>query len=105
MDARWSMGRDCFREPDLDRLPVAHRHRHIDHTHQDTNVLGENMAKNIVGIDISSSGIRAVEVSDATRDRPTVERFRAATLPEGAVINGEVIEPRTVATALKQLWT
>jgi type IV pilus assembly protein PilM len=63
------------------------------------------MAKNIVGIDISSSGIRAVEVSDATRDRPTVQRFRAATLPEGAVVNGEVIEPRTVATALKQLWT
>jgi type IV pilus assembly protein PilM len=63
------------------------------------------MAKNIVGIDISSSGIRAVEVSDALRDRPTVQRFRSATLPDGAVVNGEVIEPRTVATALRQLWS
>jgi type IV pilus assembly protein PilM len=63
------------------------------------------MAKNIVGIDISNWGIRAVEVSDATKARPTVVRYRSVRLPEGAVHRGDVVEPSTVATGLKQLWT
>ena len=62
------------------------------------------MAKNIVGLDISSWGIRAVEVSDATKARPTVVRYRSIRLPEGAVVKGDVIEPSAVSTALRQLW-
>ncbi|NEM91204.1 type IV pilus assembly protein PilM [Galbitalea soli] len=63
------------------------------------------MAKNIVGIDISNSGIRAVEVSDATKARPSVVRYKSVPLPEGAVSRGEVLEPSTVSTALRQLWS
>ena len=63
------------------------------------------MAKNIVGIDISSWGIRAVEVGDATKARPTVVKYASMPLPEGAVARGEVAEPATVATALRQLWS
>jgi type IV pilus assembly protein PilM len=63
------------------------------------------MAKNIVGIDISSSGIRAVEVKDATKARPSIIRHLVVQLPEGAVSRGQVLEPSTVATALKQLWS
>jgi type IV pilus assembly protein PilM len=63
------------------------------------------MAKNIVGVDISSGGIRAVEVRDATGARPTVVRYDSIPLPEGAVLRGEVVEVATVVTALRQLWT
>ena len=63
------------------------------------------MAKNIVGVDISSGGIRAVEVRDATGARPTVVRYESIPLPEGAVLRGEVIEVATVVSALRHLWS
>ena len=63
------------------------------------------MAKTIVGLDISAGSIRAVELSDATSSRPTLLRHHQIALPEGAVRRGEVVEPRTVATAIKQLWS
>jgi type IV pilus assembly protein PilM len=63
------------------------------------------MAKNIVGVDISSWGIRAVEVRDAASAKPTVVRYKSILLPEGAVLRGEVVEVSTVTTALRQLWS
>ncbi|HEX4057418.1 MAG TPA: type IV pilus assembly protein PilM [Galbitalea sp.] len=63
------------------------------------------MAKNIVGVDISSGGIRAVEVRDAAGARPTVVKYDSIPLPEGAVLRGEVVEVATVVTALRQLWS
>ena len=63
------------------------------------------MGKNIVGVDISSGGIRAVEVRDAVGARPTVVKFESIALPEGAVQRGEVVEVATVVTALRQLWS
>ena len=63
------------------------------------------MAKNIVGVDISAGGIRAVEVRDARGARPTVVKYDSIPLPEGAVLRGEVVEVTTVVTALRQLWT
>jgi len=63
------------------------------------------MAKNIVGLDLSSGGIRAVEVRDAAGARPTVVKYDSIPLPEGAVARGEVVEVATVVTALRQLWS
>jgi type IV pilus assembly protein PilM len=63
------------------------------------------MAKNIVGVDISNWGVRAVEVRDAASAKPTVLRYSSIRLPEGAVQRGEVVEVSTVATALRQLWS
>jgi type IV pilus assembly protein PilM len=63
------------------------------------------MAKTIVGVDISTNGLRAVELLNATKGKPTLLRHHSVALPVGAVSRGEVIEPSTVATALKQLWT
>jgi type IV pilus assembly protein PilM len=63
------------------------------------------MASTVVGIDIGSVAIRAVEVRDAEKARPTVVRFADIPLPEGAVARGEVIEQRTVASSLKRLWS
>lgn len=63
------------------------------------------MGKSIVGLDIAGTSIRAVEVADADRARPTVVRFAEVPTPEGAVSRGEVLEPNTVAGAIKQLWS
>jgi type IV pilus assembly protein PilM len=63
------------------------------------------MAHNIVGVDFSNWGIRAVEVRDAATTRPTIMRSKSILLPEGAVLRGEVVEVATVATALRQLWS
>lgn len=58
----------------------------------------------LVGVDIGSSSIRAVEVTGVGSKSPTVARFFTFPLPDGAVKNGEVIEVNTVAAALKQMW-
>ena len=63
------------------------------------------MGKTIVGVDISANGLRAVELGDATKTRPTLLRYHSVALPPGAVNRGEVVEPSTVATAMKQLWS
>jgi type IV pilus assembly protein PilM len=63
------------------------------------------MTANVVGIDIGTSGLRAVEVSDAGKAHPTLVRYHEVRLPDGAVNRGEVVEPNTVAAALKSLWS
>lgn len=63
------------------------------------------MVKTIVGVDISASGLRAVEVSSSGRGLPALLRHHSIPLPTGAVARGEVVEKETVSTALKQLWT
>lgn len=63
------------------------------------------MGKSIVGVDIGSNSLRAVEVEGGRSERPTVVRYFELALPEGAVKSGEVAEPNTVAAALKQLWS
>jgi type IV pilus assembly protein PilM len=63
------------------------------------------MTANVVGIDIGTAGLRAVEVSDAGKAHPTLVRYHEVRLPEGAVNRGEVVEPNTVAAALKSLWS
>ncbi|ROP63290.1 type IV pilus assembly protein PilM [Curtobacterium sp. ZW137] len=63
------------------------------------------MSKTIVGLDIAGSSIRAVEVADADRARPTIVRFAEVPTPDAAVSRGEVLEPNTVAGAIKKLWS
>jgi type IV pilus assembly protein PilM len=63
------------------------------------------MTAHIVGLDIGYASVRGVEVSDAATNRPTLVRYHEVPLPEGAVNRGEVLEPNTVASALKLLWS
>lgn len=63
------------------------------------------MAKTVVGVDIGSESLRAVEVEVGRKTRPTVVRWHEVALPEEAVKNGEVVEINTVAAGLKQLWS
>ena len=62
------------------------------------------MSPNIVGVDIGTAHLRAVEVRNPGKARPVVLRYREVPLPIGAVIAGEVLEPHAVAAALKALW-
>ncbi|WP_104194976.1 type IV pilus assembly protein PilM [Cryobacterium sp. M25] len=63
------------------------------------------MASSVVGIDIGSLALRAVELVDPAKAKPTLLRYFEVPLPDGAVSRGEVMEPNTVAGALKQLWS
>lgn len=62
------------------------------------------MAASVVGVDIGTASIRAVEVTEVSKPRPQLARFHEVTLPEGAVSRGEILEPNTVAAAFRQLW-
>lgn len=68
------------------------------------------MAKSrVIGLDIGTTHVRAAEVEfgsggPAGRGVPEVVRFGHVELPLGAVRDGEVAEPQTVASALRQLW-
>lgn len=63
------------------------------------------MAKTVVGVDIGVRSVRGVEVSGFAGTRPSIVKISEQPLPENAVRRGEVIEPGTVSTALKRLWS
>ena len=63
------------------------------------------MAERIVGLDIGRDRIRAVEIENPRKARPTVVRAQEIVLPDGAVRSGEVRELHTVASALRRLWS
>lgn len=57
-----------------------------------------------IGLDIGTSVVRAVELSFG-RAGLTLERFGQVVLPEGAVRDGEVVDPPAVVSRLRQLWS
>lgn len=59
----------------------------------------------IVGVDIGSRSLRAVEVQGADRAKPVTTRFHEVPLPEGSVRRGEVVDANTVASAFRRLWS
>ena len=61
------------------------------------------MTTPVLGIDIGSETVRAVELSADGHGRATLQRYHEIDLPSGAVVRGEVQEPLTVTTAIKQL--
>ncbi|WP_375401001.1 type IV pilus assembly protein PilM [uncultured Amnibacterium sp.] len=62
------------------------------------------MTKSVVGLDIGSASVRAVEVANPASARPTVLRRLEVALPDGAARSGEVIDGDLVATTLKSMW-
>jgi type IV pilus assembly protein PilM len=61
------------------------------------------MASQVIGLDIGTHAVRAVELS-LGRGLPVVRRMAQVALPPGAVAAGEVLDPPAVASALKRLW-
>lgn len=60
--------------------------------------------KTVVGVDIGTTSVRAIEVSGGSTARPRITRMAELPLPDDAVIRGEVKEPHTVAMVLRKLW-
>jgi type IV pilus assembly protein PilM len=63
------------------------------------------MAQHIVAVDFDQAAVRVVEARSSSGGRISIRNYNEAALPEGTVRNGEVIEPGTLATVLKQLWS
>lgn len=63
------------------------------------------MGSTIVGLDIGNGVLRAAEIADAGKPRPTLVRYHTLAVPGTAIQRGEVMEQSTVAAALKQLWS
>ena len=59
--------------------------------------------KTAVGLDIGTSSVRAAEMN-LGKSPAVLERFGQVALPPGTVRDGEVVDPDTVARAIKQLW-
>lgn len=57
-----------------------------------------------VGLDIGSSGVRAAELS-YDLDGAVLEKFGQISLPDDAVVDGEVHDSAAVVAALKELWS
>ncbi len=62
------------------------------------------MASRLVGLDIGSYAVRAVELSVGGA-QPVLERFAQVTLPPGAVREGEVADSAAVSAAIRRLWS
>jgi len=60
------------------------------------------MARNVVGLDIGSSGVRAAELS--TGRTPSLVHAGTVPLAPGLVESGAVRNPRAVTEAIKTLW-
>ena len=62
-------------------------------------------ASRVVGLDIGTTALRAVELGEGKKGKLTVLRFHEISIPAGAVSKGEILQPEIVAAALKKLWS
>lgn len=62
------------------------------------------MSSRIVGIDIGSASVRAVEVNNPDRPNRTILKVQELSLPEGSVSRGEVLDVSSVAMTIRRLW-
>ena len=62
------------------------------------------MAQRIVGLDIGTSAVRAVELTIDNGSRPVLEAFGQVGLPTGSVVDGEIRDRSQVVQALQRIW-
>lgn len=62
------------------------------------------MAQRIVGLDIGTSALRAVELVVDNGGKPSLEAYGQVGLPQGAMVDGEVRNAIQVSEALRRLW-
>lgn len=58
----------------------------------------------LIGVDISSSAVKLVELADTGKELYRVERYAIRPLPKDAVVDGNIANLDAVAGALKQAW-
>ena len=62
------------------------------------------MGEHIVGLDIGTSALRAVELIVDDGSPPVLEAFGQVGLPPGTVVDGEIRDRAQVASAIRRLW-
>ncbi|HEU5435927.1 MAG TPA: pilus assembly protein PilM [Telluria sp.] len=58
----------------------------------------------LVGLDISTSGVRLVELADAGKGELRLERYASEPLPRGAVVDGNIENMEQVCDAVRRVW-
>jgi type IV pilus assembly protein PilM len=58
----------------------------------------------LIGVDISSTAVKMVELADAGKGQPRVERYAIEPLPKDAVVDGNLASVDAVAEALQRCW-
>ena len=58
----------------------------------------------LVGLDISTSGVKLVELSEVGKNELRLERFATEPLPRGAVVDGNIENIEQVSEAVRRVW-
>ena len=58
----------------------------------------------LVGLDISTSGVKLVELSQVGKNELRLERFASEPLPRGAVVDGNIENIEQVSEAVRRVW-
>jgi type IV pilus assembly protein PilM len=58
----------------------------------------------LLGLDISTSGVRLVELADAGKNELRLERYASEALPRGAVVDGNIENIEQVSEAVRRVW-
>lgn len=58
----------------------------------------------LIGLDISTSSVKLVELSDAGKGEFRLERFASEPLPRGAVVDGNIENLEQVSEAVSRVW-
>ena len=58
----------------------------------------------LVGLDISTSGVKLVELTEVGRNEMRLERFASEPLPRGAVVDGNIENIEQVSEAVRRVW-
>jgi len=58
----------------------------------------------LIGVDISSSAIKMLELADGGGGSYRVERYAISPLPKESVVDGSLVKPDAVADALRDTW-
>ena len=58
----------------------------------------------LIGVDISSTAIKMVELVDAGKGQPRVERYAIELLPKDAMLDGNLASLEAVAETLRRCW-
>jgi type IV pilus assembly protein PilM len=58
----------------------------------------------LVGLDISTSGVKLVELTDLGKDELRLERYAMEPLPRGAIVDGNIENIEQVSEAIRRVW-
>ena len=58
----------------------------------------------LIGVDISSTSVKMVELADGGKGTPKLERYSIAPLPRDAVVDGNIASLDQVGEALRRAW-